>query len=78
MNRLVNTPFRVLLYTPTLVVPDTELAIVAIMAKELLDRRPADGHGIRRSLLELHDALLHLHKVLLDSERSEHLHCKRF
>jgi len=31
--------------------------------------RPA-GEAARRPLLELHDALLHLHKVLLDSERA--------
>jgi hypothetical protein len=29
-----------------------------------------DGEATRRALLELHDALLHLHKVLLDSERA--------
>lgn len=40
------------------------------MAKEPFDPRPPDGNMIRRSSLELHDALLHLHKVLLDSERA--------
>jgi hypothetical protein len=33
-------------------------------------RPTPSGDSIRRSLLELHDALLHLHKVLLDSERA--------
>lgn len=30
----------------------------------------AEHQAIRQPLLELHDALLHLHKVLLDSERA--------
>ena len=46
-----------------------KLAIVEPMAKEPLDQRPLGEDTSRRSLLELHDALLHLHKVLLESER---------
>ena len=45
------------------------MAIVDSMAKEPLLGRPSDEDMIRRPLQELHDALLHLHKVLLDSER---------
>ena len=40
------------------------------MAKEPPLRRPSDEDLNRRPLLELHDALLHLHKVLIDSERA--------
>ena len=40
------------------------------MAKETNSRRPSDEDRSRGPLLELHDALLHLHKVLLDSERA--------
>lgn len=40
------------------------------MAKKPLPRRAPDNDLIRRPLLDLHDALLHLHKVLLDSERA--------
>jgi hypothetical protein len=37
------------------------------MVKLPSNRQPADG--FRRNLLELHDALLRLHKVLIESER---------
>jgi hypothetical protein len=41
------------------------------MAKEPFLRRTSDEDGIRRPLLlKLHDALLHLHMALLDSERA--------
>jgi hypothetical protein len=40
------------------------------MAKETNSRRRSDEDRRRAPLLELHDALLHLHKVLLDSERA--------
>ena len=53
-----------------MVEPTIKLAIVEPMAKEPFDRRPPDEDTIRRPLLELHDALLNLHKVLLDSERA--------
>ena len=53
-----------------MVEPTIKLAIVVSMAKEPLIGRPSDEETIRRPLLELHDALLHLHKVLLDSERA--------
>lgn len=53
-----------------MVEPTIKLAIVESMANEPLIGRPSDEDMIRRSLLELHDALLHLHKVLLDSERA--------
>jgi hypothetical protein len=53
-----------------MVEPTIKLAIVESMAKEPLLGRPPDEYGIRRSLHELHDALLHLYKVLLDSERA--------
>ena len=53
-----------------MVEPTIKLAIVESMANEPFDRRPPDDDTIRRSLLDLHDSLLHLHKVLLDSERA--------
>ena len=53
-----------------MVEPTIKLAIVGSMAKEPLLGRPSDDDMIRQPLLELHDALLHLHKVLLDSERA--------
>ena len=53
-----------------MVEPSIKLAIVESMAKEPLLGRPSDEDMIRQPLLELHDALLHLHKVLLDSERA--------
>ncbi len=46
------------------------MAIVESMAKEPLLGRPSDEDMIRHPMLELHDALLNLHKVLLDSERA--------
>ena len=52
-----------------MVEPALKLAIVDCMVKEPFLRRTADEDGIRRSLLELHDALLNLHKVLRESER---------
>lgn len=55
---------------PTKVEPTIKLVIVELMAKEPLLGRPSDEDTNRRPLLELHDALLHLHKVLLDSERA--------
>ena len=54
----------------TMVEPRIKLAIVESMAKEPLRGRPSDEDTIRRPLLELHDALVHLHKVLLDSEKA--------
>ena len=53
----------------TMVEPTIKLAIVESMAKEPLIGRPSDEDMIR-PLLELHDALVHLHKVLLDSEKA--------
>jgi len=53
-----------------MVEPTIKLAIVQSMAKEPLRGRQSDEDMIRGPLLELHDALLHLHKVLLDSERA--------
>lgn len=47
-----------------------KLAMVESMLKEPLLGRPSDEDMIRHALLDLHDALLHLHKVLLDSERA--------
>lgn len=47
--------------------PVIKSAIVATMVKLPSNRQPADG--FRRNLLELHDALLRLHKVLIESER---------
>jgi hypothetical protein len=44
-------------------------AIVGSMADKFLGRRSADEHAVRRPLMDLHDALLRLHKVLLESER---------
>ena len=67
---LVNTLFWVLIGVLTMVEPAIKLAIVETMAKEPLLGRPSDEDMIRRPLLELHDALLHLHKVLLESERA--------
>jgi hypothetical protein len=40
-----------------------------MIQKRLMPRTP-EQEAMRLPLLELHDALLHLHKVLLDSERA--------
>jgi hypothetical protein len=40
-----------------------------MIQKRLMPRTP-EHEAMRLPLLELHDALLHLHKVLLDSERA--------
>src|SRR5574341_1384582 len=40
-----------------------------MFTKPMTELRPED-EAIRRPLVELHDALLRLHKVLLDSERA--------
>ena len=40
------------------------------MAREPIFPRTTNQNEDKHSLLELHDALLHLHKVLLDSERA--------
>jgi len=58
---LVNTPFWVFIWILIMVEPTIKLVIVESMAKEAFDRRPPDGDMIRRSSLELHDALLGLH-----------------
>jgi len=44
--------------------------IVNVMIRKRTTQLTPEHEAIRRPLLELHDALLHLHKVLLDSERA--------
>ena len=40
------------------------------MANELSTRRSPEQEALRRPLLALHDALLRLHKILIESERA--------
>lgn len=44
--------------------------MVMAMAEKSFSRRAPEQEVLRRPLLELHDALLRLHKVLLESERA--------
>ncbi len=44
--------------------------IITAMSQRKSTRLSAEQEAIRQPLVELHDALVHLHKVLLDSERA--------
>ena len=44
--------------------------IVNVVIRQRTTQLSPEHEAIRRPLLELHDALLHLHKVLLDCERA--------
>lgn len=54
----------------TSVLPATlSRVIIRVMIRKNITQLTPEQEAIRRPLLELRDALLHLHKVLLDSER---------
>ena len=66
IKTLVNTEFL----TVASVERTNKFVMVVRMAEEPITRRVPGQEALRQPLLELHDALLRLHKVLLESERA--------